>query len=232
MTQLDADSPRGWFVTGTDTGVGKTVVSCALAAALRRAGWRVGVMKPVETGVGESGPLDAQTLRTAAGCDTPLEIVCPQRFALPAAPSVAAAREGLEVDLSAIRHAFDAIRAAHDAVVVEGAGGLLVPVRRGFTMADLAAVLGLPVLVVARARLGTVNHTCLTLEALRGRGLRLAGVVVSHADGPLSPADAANLLALEELLGRDLVGVIPPLRPGELPADDALDLGRLLAGFQ
>lgn len=202
---------RGFFVTGTDTGVGKTVVACTLVGALREAGRDVGVMKPAETGVGAGGPLDALALREAAGSTDALDEVCPVQLALPAAPSVAAADEGASVDLARIRKAFDALAARHDCMVVEGAGGLLVPLAPGFTMADLAAELTLPVLLVARAALGTINHTLLSLEAIEGRGLSLAGVVVSHAGGALSDADAKNLAALREALGPRLLGEVPPL---------------------
>lgn len=189
---------RGVFVTGTDTGVGKTVVSCALIRGLRQRGVDVGAMKPIETGVGAEGPLDAIALRSAAGDADPLEDVCPQRFAMPAAPTVAAQAEGRRVDLGAIDAAYARLRARHDYLVVEGAGGLLVPAADGLSMADLAARLGLPLLLVARASLGTINHTRLTLEGARARNLRVIGVVVSHGDGPISASDEANLAALRD----------------------------------
>jgi dethiobiotin synthetase len=214
----------GFFVTGTDTGVGKTVVACALIRQLRAAGRDVGVMKPVETGVGRGGPLDAQALREASGVDDGLDEICPIQLALPAAPNVAAAQQGRTLKLEAIRSAFASLRARHETLVVEGAGGLLVPLLDDFSMADLAAELGLPVLVAARAALGTINHTLLTLEALERRGLPLAGVVISHATGALSEADASNLASLKSALGRRLVGEIPPLAPGEQPAEDAIAL--------
>jgi dethiobiotin synthetase len=207
---LTRRAPSGLFVTGTDTGVGKTVVACALARALRAAGVDVGVMKPAETGVGAEGPMDALALRAAAGIDDPMEDVCPAQLLLPAAPAVAAEAEGTRVDLGRIREAAARVRARHAFLLVEGAGGLLVPLAPGVSMADLAAELGLPVLLVARGRLGTINHTLLTLEALERRGIALAGVVLSHAE-PLSPADARNLAALRAALGARLVGELPPL---------------------
>ncbi len=219
---------RGFFVTGTDTGVGKTITACALVRALRATGVRVGVMKPIETGVGDSGPLDALALRRAAHSDDPLEDICPQRFALPAAPTVAAEAEGRRVDADAVFAAYARLTAAHSMLVVEGAGGLLVPAATDLSMADLAADLGLPLVVVVRAALGTINHTLLTLEAAGTRGLRLAGVVISHAS-PETPADAANLEALRGALGDLLAGEIPLLADGALPPTGSLDLRRLLA---
>jgi dethiobiotin synthetase len=219
----------GLFVTGTDTGVGKTVVGCALVEGLRARGVDVGVMKPIETGVGPQGPLDAIALAEAAAVDDPPESVCPQRFALPAAPEVAAAREGRAVDLEAVRVAYEALAARHDFLVVEGAGGLLVPIAPGLSMADLARELGLPLLVVARGRLGTINHTRLTLEVARARGLPLAGVVISHGALALAAADLANLEALRRELGPLLLGELATLEPGASAPEGALDLEALLA---
>lgn len=218
---------RGLFVTGTDTGVGKTVVACALLRSLRARGIDAGAMKPIETGVGGAGPRDALALRAAAGDADPLGDVCPQRFSLPAAPTVAARDAGERVDLEAVRAAFERLAARHDWLVVEGAGGLLVPAAAGVRMADLAAQLGLPLLLVARAALGTINHTLLTLEAAAARGLPLVGVVVSHAGGALSAADAANLGALREELGDRLLGEVPPLAEGGIP-DAAPDFDALV----
>lgn len=203
---------RGVFVTGTDTGVGKTVVSCALIRGLRHRGVDAAGMKPIETGVGAAGPLDAIALRRAAGDADLLDDVCPQRFAMPAAPTVAAQAEGRRVDLDAVDAAYGRLRARHDFLVVEGAGGLLVPAADALSMADLAARLRLPLLLVARASLGTINHTRLTLAVARARNQRVIGVVVSHADGPISASDEANLAALRD--DGCIIGEIPPLAPG------------------
>jgi dethiobiotin synthetase len=207
----------GFFVTGTDTGVGKTVVACALVRALRGRGVDAGAMKPIETGVSEAGPLDAIALREAAGGTDSLDDVCPQRFRLPAAPTVAAVAEGRTVDLAAVDEAFARLAARHELLVVEGAGGLLAPAADGASMADLAARLRLPLLVVARAALGTINHS-----------LEVAGLVVSHSSGPLSDADAANLGALRTSPGAPLVGEIPPQVPGGRPGPAAIDVDTLL----
>lgn len=217
----------GCFVTGTDTGVGKTLVGCAIVRALRRRGVDVAVRKPVETGVGPEGPLDARALRAAAGSCESLDAVCPIALALPAAPSVAAADVGREIPLESLRANVRAAIAQHAFTLVEGAGGLLVPIAAGYTMADLARDAVLPLVVVARARLGTVSHTQLTLEAARAHGLRVAGVVISHADGPLSRADAKNLAWLRRELGALVVGEVPPLALGALPAPDAIDVETL-----
>jgi dethiobiotin synthetase len=222
----------GFFVTGTDTGVGKTVVACALARGLRRRGFDVGVMKPVETGVGTDGPLDAMALQAAAGCGDTLGEICPVALPLAAAPAVAATEAGIRIELSWLCERFKALAARHAWMIVEGAGGLLVPLSSAATMADLGAALDLPLVVVARGRLGTINHTRLTLEAARARSLPVAGVVVSHADGPLSAADSANLAALRAWLGDRLAGELPPIAPGTTAPFDAIDLERLMRGMR
>jgi dethiobiotin synthetase len=221
-------SARGVFVTGTDTGVGKTLVACALLRALRARGIDAGAMKPIETGVGPGGPADAIALQAAAGGRDPLADVCPQPFALAAAPAAAARAERRAVDLAAIDAAYERLRARRELLVVEGAGGLLVPITAKFAMADLAQRMGLPLLVVARAALGTINHTRLTLESARARGLAVAGVVISHSDGVLSAADTANLDELRRELGAALLSEIPALAPGAAPHASLLDLDSLL----
>ncbi len=219
---------RGFFITGTDTGVGKTVASCALVRGLRARGIDVGVMKPIETGVGDAGPLDARALREAAGVDDSLEEICPLQFALPAAPNVAAAAEGRGVDLGSLSRSFDVLAARHELMVVEGAGGLLVPIVDGRDMGDLAKQFDLPLIVVARMGLGTINHTLLTLREIERRILKLAGVILSEADGPLSDSDRANLEHLRGELGPLLVGEIPWMAAGEPPAKDSIAISSLI----
>jgi dethiobiotin synthetase len=205
------------FVTGTDTGCGKTAVACALARSVRAAGLRVRVLKPIETGCEDGRAADALALAEAAQDDAPLERLCPYRFALPAAPEVAARAEGVAIELERIDAALGLARRDADLVIVEGAGGLLVPISGELDMAGLATRLGLPLLVAARASLGTINHTLLTLEAARARELRVVGVVISHTTSALSPADRRNL---DLLLGRLPVPLLGELGFGQklLPA--------------
>jgi dethiobiotin synthetase len=219
----------GVFVSGTDTGVGKTRVGCALVHALRARGIQVGVMKPVETGVGEAGPLDALALARAANRADTLADISPLRFALPAAPSVAAEAEGRTIDIGQLVNDFRSLEQGCEWMMVEGAGGLRVPIAPGCDMIDLAKRIALPILLVARASLGTINHTLLSLDAIEERGLPLAGVVISHPGGPISPPDRANLAALIEALGDRLLGVLPPLAEGQDPPEDWIDLEGLLA---
>lgn len=212
------------FVTGTDTGCGKTTVGRALAAAARGRGLALSVLKPVETGctAAASGELvaeDATALARAAGIAAAPDEVCPYRLALPASPERAAAAEGVAIDLAAIERAFAAARRGKDLVLVEGAGGLLVPLSPDLTMADLARALGLAVLVVARDALGTVNHSLLTVEAVRARGLPLLGVVLSRLGA--TGEDLDNGRAIEAHGGGPILGTLPFL-PGA--SDEALAL--------
>ncbi|HWP84290.1 MAG TPA: dethiobiotin synthase [Terriglobia bacterium] len=195
---------RGILVTGTDTGVGKTFVGCGLLAALRSQGLRVAPFKPAETGCetdahsGELIPADAVRLREAAGSGAPLEVICPYRFSLPVAPWVAAQREA-EIDPAFLVRQFERLAAAHDLVVVETAGGILVPLNEQFHFGDLARRLRLPVLVVAASRLGVLNHTLLTLEYLRAAGLPTLGVILNHPASDTTPAVATNEETLRKL---------------------------------
>lgn len=230
---------RGVFVTGTDTGVGKTVVSCALAAAFRARGRRVGVYKPVETGCRrDRGRLlgeDAGRLRAAAGDCQPLESVTGALFELPAAPWVAATAEGLSVDPASLVHEARGILAAHDFTVIEGAGGLLVPIAPSFTYRELARELALPVVVVVGSRLGCINHALLTLETIKRAGLDCAGFVMNRIEGEADPGVESNLEAIRSFSDASCLGVFPTVeaeRRGDYRhlaelAERSLDLARL-----
>lgn len=175
---------NGVFVTGTDTGVGKTVVCAALAVALRSRGIDAGIVKPVQTGEG-----DAATLKELAGLAEELEEIAPYSFRAPLAPLAAARLEGRELELDEVVARVQALAERHELTLVEGVGGLLVPVGPGWTVADLAVALALPLLVVARPGLGTVNHTLLTLEAARRVGLAIAAVLL-NGDDPIADGNA------------------------------------------
>ncbi|PLX86136.1 MAG: dethiobiotin synthase [Desulfuromonas sp.] len=204
-------SQKGIFVTGTDTGVGKTLVSAALALFLRGFGIDVGVMKPVETGVDEPAGLgeDATLLQWAAKSGDAPDSICPCRLRLPLAPSEAASREGAAIDLSLLQDRFEALAGRHDFVIVEGAGGLMVPIAGGVLMADLARNLGLPLLVVARPGLGTINHTLLTVFAARTMELPLAGMIINGMPNSPDEAEQSAPHALAALASADLLGVLP-----------------------
>jgi dethiobiotin synthetase len=223
---------RGLFVTGTDTGVGKTVVTAGIVAALRARGKDVGVVKPLQSGALADDPTgDAMLLREWSGVRESAAEIAPYTFAAPLAPSVAAELEGRTVALSDALDAVHAIAERHDAVVVEGAGGLIVPLGPGWTVADLAVALALPVLVVARAGLGTVNHSALTVRGLRSLGLDPVGVVLN---GPADESSQRNAQLIEELADVRVLGHTPAL-DGELDArkliEDNIDLDAVIGAI-
>lgn len=211
----------GVLVTGTDTGVGKTRVACELARALVGEGVSVGVMKPVETGIADAGDdaapegSDVAALLDASGSDAPLSDVAPYRYALAAAPAAAALAEGGPVGIDVLLAAFARLRARHDIVLVEGAGGLLVPLVGRYTYADLAATLRIPLLIVTRTTLGTLNHTALTERVALAHGARVLGIVLNNPDGPCSDADRENLSVLRDVVHAPRLGEIP--HGGTLP---------------
>lgn len=187
------------LITGTDTGVGKTTVGCALAFALKARGLRVGVMKPVETGV-EQTPMDAVALKAAAGSQHPLELICPFRYRLPLAPAAAAQAEEKPLpDLERIKISFSEIAAVSDIVLVEGAGGLAVPITWEMNYADLARELDLEIVVVVANRLGCLNSTVLTLDYAARRGLRIKGFILNQAQRDDSAAVATNAATLDRM---------------------------------
>lgn len=211
-------SPGGCFVTGTDTGVGKTVVTAALALCLRRRGVSVGVMKPVETGcgAGSAGPSDAERLRACLAGDDPGAFLSPYQFAAPLAPLAAARQAGAVISLDRIVQAYGRLTARYRSVLVEGAGGLCVPLTDREDMRDLIERLALPVVLVGRCALGGVNHALLTLEALQTRKIPLLALVLNRpvphqaaSEEELQMASTVGLL--KERSGVPVIGPLPYL---------------------
>jgi dethiobiotin synthetase len=201
----------GLFITGTDTGVGKTHVAAAIIRILREQGARVGAYKPAVTGShpGPDGPIwdDVTRLQAALGRDVAPERICPQRFHAPLAPPVAARLEGRGVDAALLRRGIDCWNDQADVVIVEGAGGLLSPLTETESVADVAQDLGFPLIVVARLSLGTINHTLLTLEAARNRRLDVAGIVLNQP-AAADPDDCSTATNAEELRCRSDVPIL------------------------
>jgi dethiobiotin synthetase len=198
----------GLFVTGTDTGVGKTAVSAGILAVLREEGLDVAPMKPIETGHrGEGWPADARCLHAASGLPLRQEHVVPYALRDPLAPQAAARRQGIRIDWAKLDDAYRELARTRP-VLVEGAGGLAVPVDAHNDMADLALRWRLPVLIVARPQLGTINHTRLTLEYARQRGLEVLGVVINAYPEDPGLAEESNPKAIADWTGLPVLGIL------------------------
>jgi len=213
----DAARP-GVLVTGTDTHVGKTVVACALAHRLRTLdGLTVGVMKPAASGCrrDREGLVseDAEALAHFSNCLAPLKVIHPVRFRAPLAPAVAAEQENVPFDWQAIGRSWREIDAMSDVMVIEGVGGAMVPLDGEWLLVDLAVAMGYPVVVVARADLGTLNHTAMTVDLLRRHGLRIAGVVINGYD-PESPDPSvqSNPRWIRRMTGCEILATVPRVR--------------------
>lgn len=201
-----------YFITGTDTGVGKTYFTALLTRALRRRGFDTLALKPLCCGDRD----DVFALREAVGHEVSDEVINPFWFSAPAAPLVAARQEEREVDVPALKAWFSAQRSQRRSLLVEGAGGWLVPLISKLTVADLAKEFQLPVLIVVANRLGCLNHTLLTVESIRARGLTCAGLVLNSLSAENSIAAATNRAILEEICD---VPIRAELAPGQTEID-------------
>jgi len=208
--------PTNHFITGTDTGVGKTYVTALLLAELRRRGWPAAAMKPIACGA--DGRNDVRVYRRLMNDEVSLDRLNPIFLRHPLAPSVAARLERRTIHLRQIHSAFRLLTSDYRPVLVEGAGGLLVPVCRDYFIADLARDLDLPLLIVARLGLGTLNHTLLTVRQAQATGLRVRGVILNDLAGRRGLAERTNRLEIPRLTGVPLLGVVP-YRARRLPAE-------------
>lgn len=205
---------RGLFITGTDTDVGKTVIAGGIARILKDKGQRVGVFKPIASGChsqrGELVSHDAEFLAHCADASEKLDQICPIRLKEPLAPEVAVQRGAGPIDLATIRTYYNRIASEKDLLIVEGIGGLLVPLTQDLLLADLASQIDLPLLIVANPSLGTINHTLLTVEAARTRGLRIAGIVInSYVADTATVAEETNPAAIERASGVKILTIVP-----------------------
>jgi dethiobiotin synthetase len=227
--------PQAVFVTGTDTGVGKTLVALGLMDALRSRGYRVAGMKPVATGCARKGGQllndDALRLQRRASVRLPYEWVNPYAFEPPIAPHIAAAEAGVSIDPELIRARLERLGSRADWVVMEGVGGWKVPLGPGRMLADLVADLGLPVILVVGVRLGCLNHALLSTESILRSGSALAGWVANQMDRQCERIEA-NIEALRERLPAPLLGILPHRgRPRVQEVAALLDLDSVLAVY-
>ncbi|MDO8676011.1 MAG: dethiobiotin synthase [Candidatus Omnitrophota bacterium] len=201
---------RALFITATDTGVGKTMATFVLGTLLKSKGIDVGVMKPVQCGGN-----DAAFLKKALELDDDIDVINPCYAPEPLSPHLAFRRAGQKVDVAKIRRAYTLLRRRHDVVLIEGAGGLMVPLKNNYYNADLIRDLNAEVIIVSRLGLGTINHTLLTIDQAKSRGLKIKGVLFSDTGpGPKGIAEQTNPAEIKRLSGVRMLGTIPYLSAG------------------
>jgi len=205
------------FVTGTDTGIGKTVISSAISAffSLRKQ-MNVGVMKPFECGLSKTDkdllPWDAICLREASGSNDDLNTISPYTLEAPVAPEVAAMLEHVNIDINMVDKIYHSLAKSHDLLVIEGAGGVLVPIKENFFFADLIQKWNAPTLIVSRLGLGTINHTLLTNHLLKERGIKVIGVILNNTDGLGDLPAQTNPDILRKYLDVPVLGIFPHVK--------------------
>lgn len=207
---------KGFFITGTDTGVGKTIIACAVIKVMQSFGIKVCAMKPIESGCDKEGdvliPYDGTFLRQAAHMEDPLRLVTPCCFENPLAPFAAAELEDRSASIDEIKKAFSTLYRAYEAIVVEGIGGIMVPVKKDYYVVDLAKEFSLPLLIVTKPGLGTINHTMLTVNYALEAGLEVAGLVINYSRPPEnSLAEKTNPNVLGEICPVPVIGTFPYL---------------------
>lgn len=205
---------KGFFITGTDTSVGKTIISGVLIKALGVLGLRAGAMKPIETGCTKVADVlvaeDAVFLKSIAWMEEPITQITSYALKTPTAPLIAAEIEGVDIDIERIIHSVEELSIRYDIVLVEGAGGLLVPIKKDFFMLDLARRLFLPLIVVAKPTLGTINHTLLTVNYALKEGVDVAGVIINYSNPPQGTvAEETGHRVLRGILKVPILGIVP-----------------------
>jgi dethiobiotin synthetase len=208
---------KGFFITGTDTGIGKTIIAGAIIRALEMLGINTCGMKPVESGCGREGdvliPYDGMYLKQVARMDEPITQITPLRFESPLAPLAAAGIDKISIDTSEIKKAFKKLTKKYEAIIVEGVGGLLVPITKDYSVIELAKEFKLPLIVVVRPGLGTLNHTMLTVKYALSEGLKVAGVIINYSLPPEhSLAEETNPEILKQVCPVPVIGIFPHMK--------------------
>jgi dethiobiotin synthetase len=206
---------RGFFITGTDTAVGKTITTAAIARFLHNRGISTGVMKPVTSGSvlrgGKPVSEDAELLKWASSCTARDADIAPYLLKAPLAPSVAASLEGVEILFENIAQAYKRLETAYDFMLVEGAGGLLAPLTEKLSIADLVLSLQLPLIIVTRPNLGTVNHTLLTSFCAKKMGIEVSGIIMNQYPDSAGPVEKYAAGMISKLSGDPVLGILPHL---------------------
>jgi len=204
---------NGFFITGTDTGVGKTFITAGITAVLKEKGLNVGIMKPVETGCpvkdGKLEPQDAIFLKKISGVDDDIDLINPYRFKAPLAPAVASRVEGKIVELNKIEECYKKLASRYSMMFVEGAGGLLAPINESETLADLVKLLNLPIIIVAASRLGAINHTLLTVRYAQAIGIEVKGIILNYPFLAIDETLSTNQAEIKRLTSIPVLGELP-----------------------
>ncbi|HIJ50131.1 MAG TPA: dethiobiotin synthase [Nitrospinae bacterium] len=227
---------NGFFITGTDTGVGKTVVTACLSLLFKNQGMDVGVMKPIETGVdpkcSSTANSDAKFLMKVSGSTDAEEEVCPYRLKIPASPYQASEIAGTPIQPATILEQLKILQSRHNMMLVEGIGGLLVPITTRYNVADLALEIGLPLIIVSRTLVGTLNHTLLTINAAREHGLKIKGVILNRQEGgDLDEVEKQQGKLIEELSDTLILGTCPNIEDVSVEGIQQ-NLGKIEHAFQ
>ena len=210
--------PKGYFISGTDTGVGKTVVTACLLAFYHKKGITTGVMKPIETGVdpacSSEANSDAKFLQEVSGNQDELEEICPIRLKPAASPLQASRMSNQPVDIDLIMQNYNQLQMRYDQILVEGVGGLMVPIKSDYMTSDLIKDLQLPLIIVSRIALGTLNHTLLTVKIAQKTKIEIAGIILNHQRvGPPNKVELGQADLIQELSGIPILGECPFLGP-------------------
>lgn len=204
--------PKGIFITGTDTDIGKTVVTAAIACCIKNSGKSVAAVKPFQTGTEEEGFLDIEFIYKALGLAFKIDDVCPIRLSKPLSPYSAAILEKKDINIpSLLKLLKEKFLISGGTTLFEGAGGLMVPITKNYFMSDFAKDMGLSVIIVARPGLGTLNHTLLSIEHAKKKGLHILGIVICNYPSNPDLAESLNIDAINNLTEVEIVGVIPTI---------------------
>ncbi|UCH80420.1 MAG: dethiobiotin synthase [Nitrospiraceae bacterium] len=220
---------KGFFITGTDTGVGKTFVATGLIKALKTRGLVVCPMKPAETGCrvrqGQLFPQDTITLIKASGVDEPIDAINPYRMKNPLAPAVAAEKEGIIVKKKVILNAYKKLSHNYELIIAEGAGGIMVPLYKRYLFLDLVSDLDIPLLIIAHPGLGTINHSLLTLNAARKRGIRIMGLIFNHVKKTITDISIKSNPEVIARIGKvPVIGIVPHISRHNKKTEEIFDV--------
>ncbi|MGH9998418.1 MAG: dethiobiotin synthase [Nitrosopumilaceae archaeon] len=203
---------KAYFITGTDTGVGKTSITAGLAGSMRKLGINVGIMKPIATGIPQktgSKSLDVDIIVEASKTKDSEELINPVFLPIPTSPYDATKLLSLPVDMSLILTTFTKLLSVHDVLLVEGIGGIMTPITKNFFVADMVKAMGIETIIVTRATLGTLNHTMMTYQLCKDYGIKVKGLVINNFDEKGTAAEKNAPITLHEITGLDILGVVP-----------------------